>query len=119
MGNKHGCLRILRDADQFSQRLFRALPQLAAEKQRDQATPPPGREVEVSIESDECAALGGLGEGYMFVVDDAKRKVDHKIDPAALRVHILDRNVNRPTAPERRRFQMDGLARADWACWVG
>jgi hypothetical protein len=54
----------------------------------------------------------------MFVVVDAKRKADHKIDPAALRVHVADRNVNWPTAPERRRYQVDGLARPDGARWV-
>jgi hypothetical protein len=75
--------------------------------------------VEVSIESDECAALGGLGEGQMFVVVDAKRKADHKIDPAALRVHVADRNVNWPAAPERRRCQVDGLARLHRAHRVG
>ena len=110
---------LLRSADQVSQRLFRAFPQLTAEKQPDQATPPLGREVEVSIESDECAALGGLGEGQMFVVFDAKRKADHKIDPAALWVHVADRNVNWPAAPERRRCQVDGLARPNRAGWVG
>ena len=101
---------LLRGADQVSQRLFRALPELTAEKQHDQPAPPPGREVEVSIESDECAALGGLGEGRMFVVFDAKRKADHKIDPAALRVHVMDLNVNWQAAPEQRRRQVDGLA---------
>ncbi len=110
---------LLRGADQVSQGLFRTFPQLIAEKQPDQPTPPPGREVEVSIESDECAALGGLGEGQMFVVVDAKRKADHKIDPAVLRVHVADRNVNWPAAPERRRCQVDGLARFDRAHWVG
>lgn len=39
----------------------------------------------------------------MFVVFDTKRKADHKIDPAALRVHDADRDVNGPAAPERRR----------------
>jgi hypothetical protein len=110
---------LFRGADQISQRLFGAFPQLTAEKQPHQATPPPGREVEVSIESDECAALGGLGESQMFVVVDAKRKADHKIDPTALRVYVADRNVNWPVAPERRRRQVDGLARLHGANWVG
>jgi len=111
--------RLLRGADQSSQRLFRAFPQLTAEKQPDQATPPPGREVEVSIESDECAALGGLGEGQMFVVFDAKRKADHKIDPAALRVHAANLNVNWQAASEQWRCEVDGLARPARAHWVG
>jgi hypothetical protein len=111
--------RLLRSANQISQRPFRAFLQLTAEKQPDQATPPPGREVEVSIESDEGAALGGLGKGQMFVVFDAKRKAYHKINPAALWVHVMDLNGNWQAAPECRRRQMDGLTRLDWANWVG
>jgi hypothetical protein len=71
--------------------------------------------VKVSIESDECAALGSLGKGQMFVVLDAKRKADHKIDPTALRVHVADRDVNWPAAPESRRLHADCLARTDRA----
>ena len=111
--------RLLRGADQISQRFFRAFPQLTAEKQPDQATPPPGREVEVSIESDECAALGSLGEGQMFMVFDAKRKADHKIDPAALRVHVADRNVNWQAVSEQRRCEVDDLTPLGRAHWVG
>ena len=75
--------------------------------------------MEVSIESDECAALDCLAEGYMFVVVDAEWKADHKIDPAVVWVHIADLHPNWQLAPEQRRCQVDGLARLDRANWVG
>jgi hypothetical protein len=63
----------LSDPDQVAQRLLRATAHLAAEKQLDEASPPPGREVEVSIETDERAALLRIGQRYVLVVFDAER----------------------------------------------
>jgi hypothetical protein len=63
----------LGDPDQVAQRLLRAAAHFAAEEQLDQAAPPPGREVEVSIEPDERAAFLRLRQRYVLVVFDAER----------------------------------------------
>jgi hypothetical protein len=63
----------LRGADQVSERLLGPAPQLTPEQQLDQAAPPPGREMEVSIEPDERAAFLRLGERHALVVVDAER----------------------------------------------
>src|SRR5207253_2904790 len=46
-------------ADQRPQRLFGSPPQLPSDKYADDAAPPPGREVEVSIEPDQRPAFRG------------------------------------------------------------
>jgi len=74
--------KILRGSDQVSKRFFRSALELASEQNRDQPAPPPGREVEVSIEPDERAAFFGLGERHALVVDDAEWHVNPKVDPA-------------------------------------
>jgi hypothetical protein len=69
-------------ADQVSKRLIRPASELTPERKSDQPAPPPGREVEVSIEPDESAALLRLGERHALVVDDAKWNVNTKVDPS-------------------------------------
>ena len=70
-----------RGTDKVSQRFLRSASQLRSKQKRDQTTPPPGREVEVSIEPDESAAFFGLRECHALVVDDAERHVNAKVDP--------------------------------------
>jgi hypothetical protein len=50
-----------RGTDQLLKRFLRATAQLTSQQQREEAAPPPGREVEVSIEADERAAFPGFG----------------------------------------------------------
>ena len=68
--------------DQVLQGLLRSASELTSEQKTDQPAPPPGREVEVSIEPDERAAFFGLGERHALVVDDAEWHVNPKVDPA-------------------------------------
>jgi hypothetical protein len=68
--------------DQVSQRFFRSAPQLTPKQQLDQPAPPPGREMEVSIEPDERPAFLRLGERHVLMIVDAKRKVCEQVDPA-------------------------------------
>jgi hypothetical protein len=49
--------------DQVAERFLRSASQLSAQSQCYQAAPPPGREVEVSIEPDERSAFLDFGEG--------------------------------------------------------
>jgi len=74
--------KILRGSDQVSKRFFRSASELTSEQKSDQPAPPPGREVEVSIETDERAAPFGLSERHALVVDDAEWHVNPKVDPA-------------------------------------
>jgi len=53
-----------------------------AQQQPDQLAPPPGREMEVSIEPDERAVTLRLRERHALVVVDAERQVYAKVDPA-------------------------------------
>src|SRR5437660_385101 len=80
--------------DQIPEGLLRSFLQLAPQKEADHAAPPPGREMEVSIEPDERAAFFRRSERDVFVVVDPKRHVHDEIDPAVLRIHIahLDRH---------------------------
>jgi hypothetical protein len=75
-------LGVLGRADEVLQRFFRSASELMSEQKPDQAAPPPGREVEVSIEPDESAAFFGLRECHALVVDDSERHVNTKVDPA-------------------------------------
>lgn len=79
---RRGLAQTFGGADEVTQRFFRSASELTSEQQPDQPAPPPGREVEVSIEPDEGAALLGLGECHALVVDDAEWRVDAKVDPA-------------------------------------
>ena len=65
-----------RGADQVAQGLFRSPAYLSTEQEVHQATPPPGREVEVSIEPDEGSAFLCVSEGHVFVIVDAEGKAD-------------------------------------------
>jgi hypothetical protein len=88
--------RALGGPDQVSQGFFRSAPQLAAQQQSHHPAPPPGREVEVSIETDERAAFLRLGERDVLVVLDAEGNVHHQVEPAVLRVHAPNVDAHRP-----------------------
>jgi len=64
------CRRPLGDAQQSLQRILGAAPDLAAEQQLDEPSPPPGRELEVSIEADERAAARIRSVGVRNAVGD-------------------------------------------------
>ena len=83
------------------QRFLRSAPQLSPEQQCEEAAPPPGREMEVSIESDDCAAFFGLGQSDSLVVLDAEWQLNAEVDPALVRVHVDDFERDRPFAPQR------------------
>jgi len=61
------------DSQQVAQRLLRAAAHLATQQHLDEVAPPPGREVEVSIEPDEGPAFLCLGQGQVLVVFNAER----------------------------------------------
>jgi hypothetical protein len=90
----------LRGADQISEGGFRSGPQLAAEQQRDEPAPPPGREVEVSIEADERASIFCFHQRDVFVVFDAERQVNQEVNPASLRIYVHDVDGDRPPPAE-------------------
>src|SRR5438067_1829572 len=60
-----------RRPDQLPQRFLRSPPELASQNKSHQPTPPPGREVEVSIEPDQSAAPCRLGQGHPLEVGHA------------------------------------------------
>lgn len=66
-------LSALDGADQVPQGLLRPAPQLTPEQQRNEPAPPPGREMEVSIEAEQSPTFRGRGESQMLVVVDAER----------------------------------------------
>ena len=118
-GLSRAALAFLRGSDQVLERFLRSAAQLTSECQRQQAAPPPGREVEVSIEPDQRSALFGLGEGDVLLVLDSERKADQEIDPARLRVHVAHLHSQRPFAPEGRSGEVERLTwlhRARWLC---
>ena len=77
-------------ADQVSQGLFRAALQLSPEEELDEASPPPGRELEISIEADQGSAGAGRSQSYVLTVDDPKWKSSREIDPLPVRVDAAD-----------------------------
>ncbi len=103
---------ILRGADQVSQGFLRSAPQFAPQEQLDESAPPPGREVEVSIESNERASLG-FGQGDVFMVLDAERQAHEKVDRTALWVDVPDFDVDGPAPAKGWRGEVDGLAFLD------
>src|SRR5207302_1395595 len=94
-------------ADQRLQRLFGSPPQLSSEKYPDDAAPPPGREVEVSIEPDQRPAFLGLGQRHVLLVGDPKWQVDHQVSPSVLRVDVAHVDPHRPLSAEAARRQVD------------
>lgn len=98
-------------ADQVSERCCRPAPQLTPQQERDQPAPPPGREMEVSIEPDQRSAFFGLGQRHAFVIFDAEREMHEKVDPMLLRIGVNDFEQDRPLATEGWRSELDGLAR--------
>src|SRR5207247_6922681 len=76
--------------NQVSESLLRSVPQLSSKNQLHHLAPPPGREVEVSIEPDQGAAFLGLGERHPVVVVDANRKMNDQVEPAVLRIEAAD-----------------------------
>jgi hypothetical protein len=105
--------------DQGSQRFFGSAAQFGAERQSDQLAPPPGRDVEVSIEPDQRAAFLRLGQHYALVVVDSERQVHEKVDPARLRIHIADVDRDPPFATEGWRGEVELLTALDRAGWLG
>jgi hypothetical protein len=106
-------------ADQVTQRCLGSMSQLTPEEQCDEAAPPPGREVEVSIEPDERAAFFGFGQRHVLVVFEAERKMGEEIDPSLLRVDVDNIDRDRPPAAKPARSEMNRLARVHRAGWIG
>ena len=101
--------------DQLPQSLFRPFPELTANKEPHQGAPPPGREMEVSIEPDETSSGVGLSKRHALVVVDTKWQVHEQIDPPALWVELSDLDRHRPLPAERRRGQVNDLTGLDGA----
>jgi hypothetical protein len=89
--------------DQVAQRFLRSAAQLTTEQLSDQPTPPPGREMEVSIEADEGAAFRHLSQRGPLKVRYPQGQVGHPVDPAMLRVDVADIDADRPRPTETTR----------------
>ena len=76
-------------------------------------SPPPGREMEVSIEPDQRAAFLGLGQRHPLVVVDAEREMNDQVEPAVLRIEAADVHPERPLPAQRPPPQVDHLAGRD------
>src|SRR5215471_15757045 len=86
------------------------MPKLAAEKEADQTAPPPGREMKVSIETDQRALRLPFGQRQVLVVDYAKRQAYAQVDPAVIRIDPGHIYGERPVAAEKWCGQLNALA---------
>lgn len=107
----HGCSFLaVSGANQIAQAFLWAARELSAQQGSDQPAAPPGRELEVSIEPDERAALPRFGQGDALVVDDAEWQVHHNVEPPLLWVHTKHVESHLPVSAEARSGEVDHLA---------
>ena len=91
-----GSAELFSGANQGAQRLLGSVAQLTTEERLHKPTAPPGREMEVSIETDERAAGIGLCQRHVLTVDEAERQMHCKVDPAAIGIHVDDVDCHQP-----------------------
>ena len=84
--------------DQVAEGFFRSAAEFTTEQLSDQPAPPPGREVEVSIEAEERPALRCLSQRGPLKVGYPQRQAGHPVDPAMMRVDVADVDPDRPRA---------------------
>src|SRR5919201_6115184 len=92
------------------------MAQLASEHELNQVAPPPGRELEVSIEPEQCPAAVHRRQGDVLAVHDAEWRPDHQVDPPTIRVHAgnIDRRVPAPTRGPGCKLEMLSSTGGPW-----
>lgn len=86
---------------QGMQRIGGPAAQFAGEQQPDEASPPPGRELKVSIESHQCVTRVQLRQRNSLIVDNPERQANPQLNPSRFRIHRLHFDGHAPATSER------------------